>query len=431
VSFENALLGELRSVVGASGIRVVRPGAREVDVAPASAEAICSLLLLAHLRGLAVRTRLFPFGAESASAGAASMPLPAVPLPTMHLDLRGYAGIVEHSPDDLTMTVRAGTRMAVLQDAASARGQWLPLDPPAEAAMTIGEVIAKNEWGPRRTGYGTIRDYLLGLRFVLPGGAAVRTGSRVVKAATGYDIHRLQVGALESMGVALEATLRLRPLPAAAATVEAELATRHATLEGAMGLRALPDPPVALFFLEGPTPPLRLVARFEGHAAAVEAAAERAAAAVGGRTLAGPDAERALSEAREASLEPGFRVSGRAGIALRVTCRPSRLAASLEAVAGALAPRPVSVTAHPAIAAADLYGPLDARESPDALFAEAGRALAKVGSGSVSLRRPFERAAALAREDAASSRELMERIKQVADPTGLLNPGVLPWSTRG
>jgi glycolate oxidase FAD binding subunit len=91
----------------------------------------------------------------------------------------------------------------------------LALDPIGGASRTIGGILAENASGPLQFRYGTGRDVLLGVRFVLADGTITWGGSKVVKSVTGYDVPKLLVGSLGTLGIIVEATLRLHPIPAA------------------------------------------------------------------------------------------------------------------------------------------------------------------------------------------------------------------------
>ncbi|RPH48902.1 MAG: FAD-binding oxidoreductase [Planctomycetota bacterium] len=126
--------------------------------------------------------------------------------------LRKLNKITEYEPGDLVVTVQAGVKLSELQAELAKRNQWLPIDPPY-ADATIGGILATNSSGPRRFGYGTIRDHLLGTRSVGADGVATRSGGRVVKNVTGFDLHKLHVGAFGSLGLVTEASFKLRPRP--------------------------------------------------------------------------------------------------------------------------------------------------------------------------------------------------------------------------
>ncbi|MBI4588773.1 MAG: FAD-binding oxidoreductase [Candidatus Rokubacteria bacterium] len=134
------------------------------------------------------------------------------------IDLSRLAGLVAYEPDDLTVTVQCGMPLAALQERLGPRRQFLPLDPLEGMSRSVGGVIAANGSGPLRFRYGTARDLLLGVRFVQPDGTVTWGGSKVVKSVSGYDIPKLMVGSLGTLGILVEATLRLHPVPDAEAT---------------------------------------------------------------------------------------------------------------------------------------------------------------------------------------------------------------------
>jgi glycolate oxidase FAD binding subunit len=128
---------------------------------------------------------------------------------------RRLTRILEHEPGDLTATVEAGLTIDDLQAALGAQGQWVSLDPPFPGRATLGGVLATNASGPRRYLYGTARDLVIGMRVVGPDGSLVRGGGKVVKNVAGYDLVKLYIGSLGTLGLIVEATLKLRPRPEA------------------------------------------------------------------------------------------------------------------------------------------------------------------------------------------------------------------------
>jgi glycolate oxidase FAD binding subunit len=178
-------------------------------VAPTAAEQVARTLALAHAEGLVVVPR------GSSSALALGTPPERVDIV---LDTRGLARIVDYKPDDLTVSVEAGLTASALAARLGARHQWLPVDPPGGQGRTLGGLVATNAHGPLRARYGTLRDLLLGVRFVQADGVLTWGGARVVKSVTGYDVPKLMVGALGTLGVLTELTLRLHPRPEAEGT---------------------------------------------------------------------------------------------------------------------------------------------------------------------------------------------------------------------
>ncbi len=130
-------------------------------------------------------------------------------------DLAAVSGIVEYTPEDLTVTVRAGTALGELRAVLAGHGQWLPLDPPGGDGLTIERLVALAASGPRRAGCGTVRDWLLGVRAVLGDGRVAMSGGRVVKNVAGFDVMKLFVGGHGSLGIVFEATFKVAPLPEA------------------------------------------------------------------------------------------------------------------------------------------------------------------------------------------------------------------------
>jgi FAD/FMN-containing dehydrogenase len=120
--------------------------------------------------------------------------------------------VVEHKAEDMTATVEAGMTLADFQKQLSDLGQWLPIDPPHPNKLYVGDLLSKNLSGPRRFGYGTVGDYLIGLKVVLVDGRIIASGGKVVKNVAGYDLAKLFIGSRESLGVIAEATFKLRPL---------------------------------------------------------------------------------------------------------------------------------------------------------------------------------------------------------------------------
>jgi glycolate oxidase FAD binding subunit len=165
---------------------------------------------------------------------------------TVLLRLDRLDAVLDHQPGDMTVTVQAGCTLAALDRALAPSGQWLPLDPPRPDATTVGGALAANLSGPLRASQGTARDLLLGLVVVDARGALVRGGGRVVKNVAGYDLPKLHVGALGTLGAIVEATFRLRPRPPCERAVVLA-GTAERTAAAGLAARDLAVPP---FWLE-------------------------------------------------------------------------------------------------------------------------------------------------------------------------------------
>ena len=120
---------------------------------------------------------------------------------------------IDHNPGDLTVSVGAGTEFGLVQERLAEEGQWLPLDPPLVDRRTVGGILAANLAGPLGLSYGAARDFVLGVRVASAGGTVTKSGGNVVKNVTGFDLPKLHIGALGTLGIILQATLKVIPLP--------------------------------------------------------------------------------------------------------------------------------------------------------------------------------------------------------------------------
>lgn len=129
------------------------------------------------------------------------------------LSLARLNKIIEHDVANLTMTVQAGAKVEDLQRVVGRHGQLLPLDPSYPDEATVGGVVAANASGPHRLAWGAVRDIVLGMKVVMPNGDLINSGGKTVKNVSGYDLNKLFIGSLGTLGVIVEVTFRLLPLP--------------------------------------------------------------------------------------------------------------------------------------------------------------------------------------------------------------------------
>lgn len=160
------------------------------------------------------------------------------------VDLSRLRSILEYSPEDMTVTAQCGMPFSELQAALARHRQWVPVDPANSGDLTLGELLARNLHGPRLCGYGPVRDYVIGMRVVLGAGELIHSGGKVVKNVAGYDLCRLFIGARHSLGVIVEVTFKLRPLPETEGIFQKECASLGEVSELAREVRALPFDPV-------------------------------------------------------------------------------------------------------------------------------------------------------------------------------------------
>jgi glycolate oxidase FAD binding subunit len=174
-------------------------------VTPANAEHIAGVVALASQHGLTTLAR----------GGGSRMHLGAIPEPfDILIETGKLTHMREHEAPDLTCQVEAGITLANLQELLATKGQWLPLDPPDPVQATIGGILASNAYGPKRLRYGTARDLVIGLQVVQASGEIARSGGKVVKNVAGYDLNKLYIGSLCTLGIIVEANFKLQPLPA-------------------------------------------------------------------------------------------------------------------------------------------------------------------------------------------------------------------------
>ncbi len=187
--------------------------------------------------------------------------------------------IVELDEANLNVSAEAGVRLADLQAALAEKRELLPIDPPEPGRVTVGGLVAANASGPTRLLYGPVRDWLLGLRVVLPDGERVRCGGKVIKNVSGYDLNKLFIGSMGTLGVVTEATFKLLPAPAVRATVVgafAQLSQLASVVGRTLASQLLPEAlealdPQALRAVEGPIG----LPGAAGHALAVSLAGSR------------------------------------------------------------------------------------------------------------------------------------------------------------
>ena len=172
-------------------------------VFPKSVQQIQELLALAADRGLSV----IPAGSGT-KLGIGNVPQKV----DLVLSTRRLNNTIEYEPADLTVTVQAGMLLSNLQLELRENGQFLPLDPAYASLATVGGIAATNASGPLRLLHGTPRNQILGMRVVQADGAVVKSGGKVVKNVSGYDLNKLYIGSFGTLGIISELTFKLYPL---------------------------------------------------------------------------------------------------------------------------------------------------------------------------------------------------------------------------
>ncbi|HEY3177886.1 MAG TPA: glycolate oxidase subunit GlcE [Casimicrobiaceae bacterium] len=312
------------------------------------------------------------------------------------LETGAVAGIVAYAPNELVITARAGTLLAEIEQAMAEHRQFLAFEPPRFAAGgTLGGAIATGLSGPRRPYAGAARDFVLGMRVIDGTGEALAFGGRVMKNVAGFDVSRLQTGALGTLGIITEISLKCLPRPAAEATV-VQTCTPDESIRRANAWGGKPLPLSATCYSSG-----KLWVRVSGAESAVSAAIQT----IGGERV--ENASEFWTSVRD-HAHPFFAAVGNDDRALwRLSVKSTAPDADLDGEqliewGGALR---WLITAR------------DARHEPI-------RAWAKSHGGHATLFRGGKHSAVFTSLD-ASTAALHKRLKATFDPHGILNRGRL------
>ena len=176
-----------------------------------------------------------------------------------------HTGVIEYRPEELVITVRAGTRLSELRKVTAEHGQMWACDPPVfDGRGTIGGAIASGWCGPGRPWYGSIRDSLLGVEMINGYGERLRFGGKVIKNVAGFDVARLLGGSQGTLGVLLSASLKLLPAPEHTRSIATSVSLKESSSLIARYTRKT-STLSGTCFLDG-----KLYLRFTGVAAAVD-----------------------------------------------------------------------------------------------------------------------------------------------------------------
>ena len=315
------------------------------------------------------------------------------PLRGEPLGVGAYRGIVDYEPTELVITVRAGTPLAEVEAALREKGQMLAFEPPHfGSGSTLGGCVAAGLSGPRRPYTGAVRDFVLGVRMLDGAGNDLRFGGQVMKNVAGFDVSRLLAGSLGTLGVILEVSLKVLPLPAMETTLRfAKTAAEAIALVNEWATRPLPVSATA--WTGG-----NLVVRLSGAAAAVDAAARK----LGGERIDPQQAQHFWHGIRE-HTDPFFNTGQPLWrLSLKSTTPPLNL---------------------PGVQLIEWGGAL--RWLATDADAQTVRAAAAFGGGHATLFRASDKSAGVFQPLPPALLTIHRKLKQTFDPAGIFNPGRL------
>ncbi len=335
------------------------------ELTPASAEGVATALA-----DCARARRVVRLGGHFSKEQAGG---PIARAPEVSISTAALQSIRRYEPSDLTISVDAGLPWMELTAALAKNRQMIPIDPPWHDAATVGGVVATNFSGPRRRGFGTVRDHVIGMRFAMLDGKLVESGGMVVKNVAGLDMGKLLIGSWGTLGAMTSVNFKLTPIPEQIrsfarefARVEDAVASRDGMMQGLLQ-------PWAMDLLN---PPAAALVGFKTWTLLVQAGGSAAVMERYARELAGFSGvdEEVWTAIREFPARNG-RVAARRFV-------PSDLGAALGSTKGA--------------------------------------AIARAASGIL-----YEAVEAFARPAEPEGFEMMRRVKAMFDPDGILNPGRL------
>lgn len=401
---QTGLMDELRAIAGAE--HAGDPADRDLAVdgvapaawvAPGSYDEVAAVLRFANENRLAVVPR---GGGRLAHVGNVPRAY------DIALDLTRLNRVLEYEPADLTATCQAGITVERLQQQVGAAGQLVPFSM-AGTADTVGGLLALNT-SSLRAAYGTPRDFTIGLRVVTPEGKTVRAGGKVVKNVAGYDMCKLHIGAMGTLGVIVEATFKLFPRPAetGALHLRSESAAALCSLVADVRRRGFPLQETTLRRVAG-SPAYVLEAGFAGSTAAVRRTRD--------------ELQRLAADASAEIVDPDPKAPAAPGAALALTGRvlPSDVPALIAAWERE---SPDSLEADPALG--EVSASWTTVESGEQLVARLRESIAPFDGATVVTRCPPGLKQSIdVFGPPPQAFPLMRSVKQQFDPNGTLNPG--------
>lgn len=421
-----------------------KPDAASLPLSSTQTPATSAEVVAAVHSAYAAHTPVYPLGGRTALNFGSAAKAAGLGLSTEKL-----TRVIDYPARDMTITVEAGITLAALRDVLAAERQYLPVDAAQPDRATLGGLIATNFSGPRRYGSGTLRDYVIGISAVDGHGTLFKAGGRVVKNVAGYDFCRLLIGSLGTLAVVTQATLKVKPIPAASVSAVADVASADQAETILARLVDSRTTPSAIELLTGDDwhdapalgatdakAPYKLIVGLEGTGAEVEWMVSRLKDEF---QAAGQTAPRIISDAADEQLRRRLIEFGcataddaatksRPALTFKINVPASRVTSICEQIRTTF-PQ-ASLLAHAGsgivlVKVADtpsheLVAPLIKTLHP-AVAAAGGQCILWQASTADDFTRQL--AWGPLRGDSA----VMQRVKKQFDPHGILNPGRFPW----
>lgn len=344
----------------------------------------------------------------------------------------GLNQVVGYAPDDLTATFGAGMTLAEIGRVLEENGQFLPIDVPHPERATIGGVLASGMNGGLRLRYGPARDFMLGNRFATVDGQIIKAGSKVVKNVAGYELHKVQVGALGTLGILTEATFKLFPKMPEQMSVWATFDNLENACAAVPLIWNLATPPLAIELMDRGTASMVdpngagewcIAARFGGTKATMAAARDLCMQAAKEKQARGAEviADGARFWEALADMPATMRENEPGALLVRASVPPKELQAALRILIDS-APTPL-IFAHAAVTS--IYARYDGDETQAAGLVTGLRERLRDVHGHLvvesvpgDLEKKIE-----AWDEVGDTFRLMRALKHKFDPNNILNPG--------
>ncbi len=406
------LLREIERLIGAGRAREpmsLETAACEIVVEPETVEEIAEAVRKCETD----KITLAPLGSARTLSQIRKTPV------ALGVSLARMRRVIAYEPDDMTIVLEAGSTLGEVNRLAAQHRQRLPVDPREPERTTIGAMVGAAHAGPARLSEGTVRDLLIGVGFVGHGGRLARAGGRVVKNVAGYDLMKVVTGSFGTLGIAVEAAFKVRPIPEDYTLAVRKFGRHNEVFEAAAALNTA----LSLVHLEmlspGPSAALGydydwvLMAGFAGNRAEMDYQSAKIHEVLGSeaRLLKGADADAAFASLRDMEFPAE-------GLVAQIAVRPVELLRCVRDCSG-------EYRAHAGSGVAQIWLE-EVGEGTAQQTVSRWRELAHVCGGNLRvLQAPETMRGEIEFFDrpSAGAFGLMKRLKQAFDPAGIFNPG--------